>query len=267
MEIPTGTEAGRLIERGRISINGRPIVQNRWVNVHKDSILVNGTPLEATCRLTLLMHKPAGYVVSRDDPLNRDTVFQLLPDPSVYIGASGRLDKDTTGLLLLTNDTYLQSSLVDPVYKVPKVYRVVVKGAALNGAQLMALRSGVSLEDGPTLPALVEPLDVNGDPLPLEMSEYDRYKCKQLNITLWEGRNRQVRRMVEAVGSTVRDLCRIQLGPFSLHAAGVPNPGDVRQLTIDEVETLKTYINSQAMRTKRFRKVGIGSSEISSSGS
>jgi 23S rRNA pseudouridine2605 synthase len=171
---------------------------------------------------TLLVHavnKPRGVVSTARDPQRRPTVVSLVPS-SVRLYPVGRLDIDTTGLILLTNDGELAHRLTHPSFEVPKTYRVLVANAPVGRHALEALRRGVLLDDGPTAPARVR-----------------RITADTLELTIHEGRKRQVRRMCESVGHPVRSLARIAIGPLRL---GDLEPGAHRRLSEAEVSDLQS---------------------------
>lgn len=217
------TEARRWVGEGRVKVNGRVEGDpNRWIDLERDNVTVDDQPLQAAEPVYLLMHKPAGYLTTYDDPEKRRTIYDLLPGRDRYLFSVGRLDLDTSGLLILTNDTEFAERLTNPVYHVPKTY-VVKASKHLSDADLEALRKGVELRDGMTRPAIVERLrDPGGKTV--------------MKLTITEGRNRQVRRMVEAVGAKVLSLKRIAIGTVEL---GDLPEGTTRLLTSEEVLRLR----------------------------
>jgi pseudouridine synthase len=167
------------------------------------------------------LYKPRGYLTTLKDPAGRPTVYDLLPDDTPWVVPVGRLDLDTSGLLILTNDTRFADTVASPDRKIPKTY--LVKAAhRLDDPQLERLRAGVELSDGPTRPAIVKRVR-------------DSAKYTFLEITITEGRNRQVRRMLEAVDSKVLKLVRTAIGPLRIGDLPI---GCVRPLTADEVRLL-----------------------------
>jgi 23S rRNA pseudouridine2605 synthase len=207
-----------LIEAGRIVVNGRTAILGARVDAERDEVAVDGVVVGVAPGLVhYLLNKPAGVLTTSDDPHGRPTVVQLVPaEPRVF--PVGRLDLDTEGLLLLTNDGALTHRLTHPSFGVEKEYLAWVAGRPSRLA-LRRLREGVDLDDGPTAPArasLVEP-DV-------------------IRLTIHEGRNRQVRRMCEAVGHPVRRLVRVRIGPLSDRSL---EPGAWRPLTQDERRALE----------------------------
>ncbi len=213
------TQARSWIGQGRVRVNGREIQNpDHWVDLERDKVLFDGRPLRAARKRYLLLHKPTGYITTFKDTHGRPTVYDFLADVDTFVAPVGRLDLDSSGLLLLTNDTELAERLTNPEHKVPKTYRVKA-ATLLSEDQLDQLRHGVDLSDGPTRPALVR----------REASTY-------LRITITEGRNRQVRRMLEAVGSAVVELTRTAIGKLRL---GDLPAGEWRDLTPAEVIDLQ----------------------------
>ena len=195
------------------------------VDLKRDAIALDGhSTTEAEVeRLVLAYHKPRGLITSRSDPGGRRTIYDALPDLPAWVFPVGRLDKDTAGLLILTNDHRLGHRLTDPEAHVEKRYHVRVRGVPSDEA-MAALREGVSIGDSsPTRPARVKPLGA-----PREGGAW-------LEITLTEGRNRQIRRMCAAVGHDVVDLVRVAIGGLELR--DLPQ-GDWRRLGDDEVALL-----------------------------
>lgn len=207
-----------LIERRRVRVNGEVAVLGRRVDPEVDVVEVDGAQIGVRAGLVhYLLNKPAGVITTAADPHGRPTVVDLVPsEPRVF--PVGRLDADTEGLLLLTNDGDLAHRLTHPSYGVDKEYLVEVDGDPHRGV-VRRLREGVELDDGITAPAKVAVL---GDRL--------------LRITIHEGRNRQVRRMCEAVGTPVVRLVRTRIGPLTDRTLG---PGQWRALTQDEVRALE----------------------------
>ena len=214
-----------LIADGRVTVNGETARLGRRVDVERDEVLVDGEPVGVMPGLVYyLLNKPEGVVTTASDTHGRPTVLGMVPtEPRVF--PVGRLDMETTGLLILTNDGRLTQHLTHPSRGVEKEYLAEVecgpRGVA-NGA-LRALREGVELDDGPTAPAEV------GQPEP-----------GLLRIVIHEGRNRQVRRMCEAVGHPVLRLTRTRIGPLRDTTL---RPGQWRELTIDEVRRLSGSVS------------------------
>lgn len=211
-------EARRWVGEGRVRVNGRVAGDpDAWIDLERDAVTLDGKPVGPPQHIYLLMHKPAGYLTTYRDPEKRPTIYDLLPDREPFVRPVGRLDLDTSGLLILTNDTAFAERVTNPDFHVPKTYRVKAS-KVLSDEQLDELRRGIVLNDGPTRPATVE-----------------RLKRDSFDITITEGRNRQVRRMVEALGAKVEKLTRIAIGPIAIGALEV---GTIRELTAEEVAAL-----------------------------
>jgi pseudouridine synthase len=224
------SESREWIVRGRLKVNGATVRDpERWVDLDRDQIALDGKPVRAEHKTYILLYKPKGYLTSYTDPGGRPTVYDLLGDIDQWIFPVGRLDLDTSGLLLLTNDSEFAEHVTNPASHVAKTY-LVKASTRLDDAQLERLRSGVELKDGATRPARVR-----------RIRDSDKYTF--FEITISEGRNRQVRRMVEALGAQVLKLVRISIGPLRL--GGLPI-GRWRALTAAEVRLLK---HAGALRT------------------
>ena len=219
-------KADELIKAGRVRVNGEQGQLNTFVE-RGDRVEVDRREVSAQRLAYLLLHKPQGVVTTASDPQGRPTVVELV-DQEVRVVPVGRLDVDTTGALLLTNDGELAHRLAHPRYEVEKVYEAEVEGKPSDEA-LHRLAEGVELEDGVTAPAQVRLLG----PSTIELS-------------IHEGRNRQVRRMLDAVGHPVRRLHRSRYA--GLTVAGLA-PGECRALTPSEIESLAT-----ATRTRPGRR-------------
>ena len=207
-----------LMEARRVRVNGEVAVLGRRVDPEVDVIEVDRAQIGVKAGLVhYLLNKPAGVITTASDTHGRPTVVDLVP-PEPRVFPVGRLDADSEGLLLLTNDGDLTHRLSHPSFGVDKEYLVEVEGAPHRGA-LARLREGVDLDDGRTAPAKVALLD-----------------ARLLRITIHEGRNRQVRRMCEAVGFPVLRLVRTRIGPLTDRT--LP-PGEWRPLTQDEVRALE----------------------------
>jgi len=216
--IGSRTEARKWIGEGRVRVNGRVVRDpDQWIDLKRDRVAFDGKLLGKTERVYLLFYKPKGYLTTYRDPQGRATIYDLLPKQDRYLFPVGRLDLDTSGLLILTNDTAFAERLTNPDYKVPKTY-LVKASKALTDAQLDQLRNGVNLRDGATRPAIVKRLAAN-----------------KFEITITEGRNRQVRRMVELFGAKVLKLVRVAIGRIRI---GDLRIGGLRELTRNEIKVL-----------------------------
>jgi pseudouridine synthase len=190
--------------------------------------------VEAGEKIYLLLYKPTGYLTTFKDPDGRPTVYDLIQDAGRWVVPVGRLDQDTSGLLLLTSDTRFAEHVTNPDYKVPKTY-LVKASTLLSDQQLDQLREGVVLNDGPTQPAQVTRVR-------------DSAKYSFIEITIHEGRNRQIRRMMEAIGSKVLKLIRIAIG--ALRIGDLPI-GQYRELTPAEVNLLASAAGSKRKTTAK----------------
>lgn len=228
------TEARSWIGGGRVRVNGKLVqTPDHWVDLDRDKVTLDGKPLKSAELRHVLVYKPKGYITTYRDPENRPTVYDLIPDVKQFVGTVGRLDLDTSGLLLLTNDHALAEAMTNPEHEMTKTY--LVKAATrLSDDQLQQLATGVQLNDGPTRPALVR-------------RQRDSEKYTFLEITITEGRNRQVRRMLEAVGSKVLKLVRTKLGPLTLQGLSI---GKWRELTSTEVIGLRKAAGVSKRRPK-----------------
>jgi pseudouridine synthase len=226
-------EARSWIQNGKVGVNGKTVLNpDHWVDLSRDRITLDGKPLRAAARRYLLLYKPKGYLTTRHDPKGRPTVYDLIRDVDAWLCPVGRLDLDTSGLLILTNDTAFADRVASPDHKVPKTYQVKTADV-LTEEQIDRLRHGVPLNDGPTRPAQVN-----------RLRDGARYTC--LEITITEGRNRQVRRMIEAVGSKVRKLVRISIGPVRIEKLV---SGHWRELTAGEVAALGGKLTRPTAKT------------------
>ena len=213
---------GKLLKEKNVMVNGTPATEpGLRIDPGKDAINLDGKRIKTPRLVYYLVNKPKGIVSTVSDEMGRTNVTALIP-AAERIFPVGRLDKDTTGLLLLTNDGELTNLLTHPRYQVHKVYRLKIKGK-INQPQLRSLRNGVRLHDGKTAPAEVSIVK-------------EGYSFSYLEITLHEGKNRQIRRMCEAVRINLLELSRIQFGPISI---GTIKEGAYRELTDAEVDDLR----------------------------
>lgn len=219
--------AEEIILAGRVAVNGTTIKTLGTRVQAGDRVALDGRLILARERLHYyLLNKPVGVITSAQDPQGRPTVLELLSKVPVRVYPVGRLDFDTSGLLLLTNDGELANRLTHPRYGVEKTYRVIVQ-ERVQAEDVNKLRAGVLLEDGSTAPARVKTL---GEQRGFEV----------LEISIHEGKNRQVRRMFEAVGHCVLKLERVRFGPLRLE--NTLTPGDFRELSLMEVQALEKSV-------------------------
>lgn len=213
-------KALEVVFRGRVSVNGREVIEpSTEVDPAKDIVRVDGKEIGSKKYTYILLNKPAGYVTTKKDRFAEKTVFDLLPASFGHLAPVGRLDKDTEGLLLLTNDGGLAYRLTHPKFELSKVYFVRVQGR-LEPFQKRRLEQGIVLEDGKTAPGKIGKIQSRGD-----QTEF----C----LTIHEGKKRQIRRMLAKVGSSVIYLKRIAHGPLNL---GELKRGQWRELREREIQ-------------------------------
>lgn len=207
---------------GEVSVDGRVVREPlTWVDLDQQQITRHGQSAPPRPSLAWALHKPRGVVTSRRDECGRRTVYDLLPAGLPWLFPAGRLDADSEGLLILTTDSELAVRLTEPMHRVPKTYRVTVRGVPTEET-LEQLRSGVVLDDGPTLPAQVR-------------LQRRLRAAAVLEVVLMEGRNRQIRRMCRTVGHRVRRLVRVAIGGLPL---GDLAAGACRELTQTDLDQL-----------------------------
>jgi 23S rRNA pseudouridine2605 synthase len=232
-------QARSWIHAGRVRVNGR-VVENpdQWIDFDRDKILFDEKPLLAKSPVYILLYKPTGYITTFKDPEGRPTVYDLIADVDSFVSPVGRLDLDTSGLLILTNDTQFAERLTNPDHKIPKTYLVKCAGPVSDEA-LEQLRKGVDLSDGPTRPAEVKRIRDSG-------------KYSHVEIKISEGRNRQVRRMVEAIGSKVLKLVRTAIGPIQIGILkiGTWRPMEEREIAALSVSPIRIGSSGRARNSR-----------------
>ncbi len=212
-----------LIRDGRVTIDGERAEIGTSVRVGYDQVRVDGALVEPQRTEWIALNKPTGYVTTRDDPRGRRTVYDLIPEELHHLFHVGRLDRDSTGIILLTNDGETANRLLHPRYGTSKQYWADVEGEPTE-VELRRLITGIELEDGLARAISAKPLGETDD---------DVFRVE---IVLEEGRNREVRRMLEEIGHPVRRLARRRFGPIEI---GKLRTGHWRHLTANEVETLR----------------------------
>lgn len=228
--------AERLILEGRVTVNGRPAVElGTRADPARDDVRVDGRRVRPARPIYLLLNKPRGYVTTRSDPQGRPTVLELLNGVHQYVYPVGRLDYDSEGLLLITNDGEMAQRLMHPRHEVDRVYEVRVRGAP-DAATVARLARGVVIEGRRTAPALVR-----------RLAAHEGGTCT-LEVVLREGRSRQVRKMCEAVGHPVVRLRRVRFGPLRDDRLKV---GAFRPLTAREVARLRRAVGGTETRPGR----------------
>ena len=223
-------KAEALISAGKVTVNGRPVKLGDKAG-GRDIISVNGERIYVPKKknnLYIMLNKPRGYVTTMNDELGRRCVTELLEDVGERVYPVGRLDRNSEGLLLFTNDGNFANSIMHPSKEITKTYRVTVR-PDINDGQLVALSEGVVIDGRKTLPATVV----------VKVKEPGRVV---LLMTIKEGRNRQIRKMCEAVGLEVARLRRISIGPLKL---GMLKPGAHRELTAEELRAIRNAIGKE----------------------
>ena len=209
-----------IVGAGRVTVEGVKVTDPAFDVSEADLVCVDGEPLSGPeARVAYMLNKPLGVLSTASDTHGRQTVVGLLGVKEARLYPVGRLDGQTTGLILLTNDGELANRLTHPRFEVPKTYRARLGGGPATAPALAALREGVELEDGPTAPAAVRQLGP-----------------QEIEITIREGRNRQVRRMCEHVGHPVLELVRTRFGPLRLEGLAA---GEYRRLSDEELGSLR----------------------------
>jgi pseudouridine synthase len=233
-------EARQWIAEGRVAVDGKKVqTPDAWVDPERQKITLDGRPMRAARKIYLLLYKPKGFVTTYKDPDKRPTVYELLKDVPDKVFSAGRLDLDSSGLLIFTNDGAFADRITSPESHVPKTY-LVKSSLRLTDDELDQLRNGVTLSDGPTRPAQVK-----------RIRESERYTF--FEITLTEGRNRQVRRMVETLGAKVLKLVRTQIGSIEI---GDLQIGKYRALADREIRELTTGSSGDAPTRLRRHRAG-----------
>jgi 23S rRNA pseudouridine2605 synthase len=226
-------KAEEMIAGGRVTVNGQ-VVREMGVKIdpQHDHVKVDGRHLKpAAPAVFLMLNKPKGFLSSLSDPVGRPTVKDLIPGVGLRVFPVGRLDYDSEGLMLLTNDGEIAQALLHPRYHVPKTYEIKIKGM-LNQQEIVSLERGVQLEDGLTAPATVKKVG-------------KAVENSWLEVTIHEGRKHQVKRMLEAVGHPVIKLTRVRFGPLRL---GDLTVGQYRFLTDREANALRTIVRERTER-------------------
>ncbi len=212
------TQACELVKSGRVTVNARAVTDPLRIVSARDTVLLDGKPIAAKKRRCIILHKPAGYVTTRSDERGRSTVYELIRGIKEWVFPVGRLDMESEGLLIVTNDNKLGDLLTEPRYKVKRTYVVTVDGIVTTD-DLRTIRSGVDIGRGE-----------RSQPIEVKIRE-TRERETVLEVTLTEGKNREIRRLFEALGKPVTRLIRTNYGPFSL---GNLKPGQWREIDIDK---------------------------------
>lgn len=215
-------KAEELIAAGKVKVNGKPASIGDKVDPKRDTVVVSGKKLVKSKKNTYIMlHKPRGFITTLSDEMGRKCVAQLVEDVGTRVYPVGRLDRDSEGLLLLTDDGEFANALTHPTHHVPKTYRVTVR-PSINEEQITKLTTGIEIDGRMTMPSEVRVIEKKEGRVVLE-------------IIIYEGRNRQIRKMCDALGLEVARLKRTQIGSVKL---GMLKQGDWRNLTDEEVHKL-----------------------------
>ncbi len=227
-------KAEDLIAAGKVKVNGKPASIGDKIDPKNDTVVVAGKKVRKSKKNTYIMlHKPRGFITTLSDEMGRKCVAQLIEDVGTRVYPVGRLDRDSEGLLLLTDDGEFANSLTHPTHHVPKTYRVTVR-PTITEEQITALTTGVEIDGRMTMPSEVRVLEKKEGRVVLE-------------IIIYEGRNRQIRKMCDALGLEVARLKRTQIGSVKL---GMLKQGDWRNLTDEEVHKLMVASSIDRKNTK-----------------
>lgn len=219
-------KADELIESGVVSVNGKKITELGFLVSSKDKVFVNQKMIRPVKLEYYKFYKPAGYITTADDEKGRKTIYDLLPENMYHLKPVGRLDKDSTGLLILTNDGDLINALTHPSVKVPKVYLVSID-SVIHKHELEQMANGIELEPGKTAYADITVLEADK-------------KHSMMQITLYQGMNRQIRRMFEYFGYEVKTLKRVQHAIISIEGL---NRGEFKPIKPRQIKDLKNFLN------------------------
>lgn len=219
-------KADELIEAGRVLVNGKKITELGYLVQDKDKVFVDKKLIRPVKHEYYRFYKPAGYITTADDEKGRKTIYDLLPENLQHLKPVGRLDKDSTGLLILTNDGDLINELTHPSIKVPKIYLVTINGQ-IHRHELEQLANGVEIEKGKIAYADISVLDMNSEKTTMQ-------------ITLYQGLNRQIRKMFEYVGYEVKSLKRIQHATLTLQGL---KRGEFKPIKPQQIKELKNFLN------------------------
>lgn len=219
-------KADELIEQGSVMVNGKIVKELGFLVMPKDKVFVNKKLVHPAKHQYYRFYKPAGYITTSDDEKGRKTIYDLLPENLFGLKPVGRLDKDSTGLLILTNDGDLINALTHPSIKVPKIYLVTVD-SVLTRAELTTLAEGVEIEPGKIAYADIQVLEKDN-------------KHTEMQITLYQGMNRQIRKMFEHIGHEVKTLKRIQHATLRLDGL---KRGEFKPIKPVQIRELKNFLN------------------------
>lgn len=219
-------KADELIESGAVMVNGKKVLELGFSVQPKDKVFVNGKLIHPVKHIYYRFYKPAGYITTAEDEKGRKTIYDLLPEELHNLKPVGRLDRESTGLLILTNDGDLINELTHPSVKVPKLYRVSINGK-ISQNDIDTMYKGIELEPGKKAYAQVDVLEINNNQTVLE-------------VLLYQGMNRQIRRMFEYLGFEVLTLKRIQHATLTLEGL---KRGEFKPIKPGQIKDLKNFLN------------------------
>lgn len=227
-------KADELIEAGKVKVNGVVVKELGYSVSSKDKVTVNNEPLKKQNLIYIKYYKPAGYITTMNDEKGRKTIYDILPDEVKDLKPVGRLDKDSTGLLILTNDGEFINKMTHPSIKLPKIYRVCAQGK-MNSQHLLQMAKGIEIE--PQKIAYADALIV----------EYEN-KNTVLQITLYQGMNRQIRKMLDHLGHPVISLKRVSHGTINIQGL---KKGQFKYIKPKEINDLIKHINKLEKQAKK----------------
>lgn len=218
-------KADEYIEAGMVFVNGTKVLELGFIINSKDKVTINGNEIKPQALTYIRYYKPAGYITTMDDEKGRKTIYDILPDEVQNLKPIGRLDKDSTGLLILTNDGDFINSMAHPAIKVPKVYRVCAQGK-LNLNDLQLMEQGIEIEKNQIAYAFARIIEFEGKNTILEM-------------VLYQGLNRQIRKMLDVLGHPVISLKRLSMGPVDLQGL---KKGQFKYIKPKQIQQIKAYL-------------------------
>lgn len=227
-------KADEYIENGKVKVNGKVVTELGFQVSNKDKVTLEGKLIKPETLTYIRYYKPAGYITTASDEKGRKTIYDALPEEVRSLRPVGRLDKDSTGLLLMTNDGDLINQLTHPSLKVPKVYRVCAEGK-LNLNDLTVMEKGIEIEEGKIAYAYAQILEFEG-------------KNTVLEIVLFQGLNRQIRKMLEFLGHPVISLKRLSVGPIDLSGL---KKGQFKYLKPKQINELRNYLKKLEKAEKK----------------